>query len=66
MVGGGVGRVVVISARGGGLRALAWPHRSEGEEELGGTNAGGFRWREGGGWVGQSVGDAMLMPTGPR
>lgn len=33
---GGVGRVVVISARGGGLRALAWPHGSEGEEE---TNA---------------------------
>lgn len=28
------------SARGGGLRALAWPHGSEGDEELGVTNEG--------------------------
>lgn len=36
----GVRGVVVISARGGGLRALAWPHGSEGDEELGVTNEG--------------------------
>lgn len=56
MVRGRVGRVVVISARGGGLRALAWPHGSEGEEELGVTNARDEGLSvEGGGSVSRSV-----------